>query len=41
VLGRETPVQPYRHTAIWRFVDKCRNGSAIRHRSRKVVKCSG
>jgi len=41
VLGRETPMKPYWYTANWHFVDKCRNGGAMWHRSRAVVKCSG
>jgi len=27
-----------RHTAIWRFIVSARNGSAMRHRSRKAVR---
>jgi hypothetical protein len=41
VLGRETPMSLYRHTANWRFVDKYRNGSAIRHHSRFFATLNG
>ncbi len=37
----ETPEQPYKHTAIWRFVNSCRRSGAIRARNRNSVRYAG